>query len=103
MRLPRALLGYRATVEPYTGSGAHGDTFGVPVEIRCFVEWARRLVRDDDGNEIQTSGTVYAPLDVHAPAGSRVTIDGHTTTVIVARPRDGRGLPVPSHLELSLD
>lgn len=100
-----------ATVEPYEGSGAYGPIYGDPVEVPCWVSWARELVRDADGNEVVSSGQMLLPLhvgpytwdevegewessdveqwdeypehvDVEIPPESRVTVDGHTTTVI---------------------
>lgn len=104
--IPRWLLsqaGDDVTIEPYEGSGAYGDIYGPPVTVRAVVDASRRLVRNEAGTEVVSETTLYAPLSTVAPAGSRVTLaDGTRTTVITAKRRDGRRLPVPSHLEVVL-
>lgn len=97
------------TVEAYEGSGAYGPVFAVPVEVTpCVVEDTRRLVRvqtqDAAGTEQVSSTTVYCPPATAAPAGSRVTIPGRPPARVLAVSRiDAHGLPLPSHLELSLE
>lgn len=105
-RLPDWLLRHTVTVEPYTGPGAYGDTYGSPVSVRALVEQRRRLVRTVDGTEAVSGTTVYAQLDALAqvPARSRVTLPtGITSKVITASRYDGGGLPTPDHWEISLE
>lgn len=106
--IPASLLrrmGWDITVEPFAGSGAHGPTFGAPVAVRCLMDAKRRRVRDTEGDEVVSETTVRVRLDHvdHFPTGSRVTLpDGTTPTVITTARHDGRRMPVPSHLEVSL-
>lgn len=98
-----AQTGQDVQVEPYQGSGAYGDVFGLPVTVRAIVEASRRLVRDRDGQQVTSNTTLYCDLATAAPAGSRITLaDGRVSTVIQATPNDGGSLPVPSHLELAV-
>ncbi|TCB97580.1 hypothetical protein E0H26_11720 [Micromonospora zingiberis] len=95
-------------VEPYAGSGAYGDVYGEPVEVTpCIVEETRRLVRvqtqDAAGREQVSSTTVFAPLDTTCPAGSRVTWNGRTARVLAVSRVEAHGLPLPEHLEISLE
>ena len=98
-------LGHDITVEPYTGAGGAGPTYGPPVSVRALVDSSRRLVRDADGAEVTSETTLRLSL-AHAdafPVGSRVTLpDTSTAEVITTARHDGRRLPVPSHLEVSL-
>jgi hypothetical protein len=89
-------------VEPYTGNGAYGDTWGPAVPVVAFVDQARRLVRDKDGSQVVSESTVYAPLGTIAPPRSRVTFpDGTQTLVITAKTRDGFGQDaLPEHVEI---
>ncbi|HZM83828.1 MAG TPA: hypothetical protein VFC19_49550 [Candidatus Limnocylindrales bacterium] len=100
--IPTWLLRHPAIIEPYQGNSPSGPVYGLPVHIRCFAEDQRRLVRDDQGTEIISETTLYCPLSTVAPAESRVTVAGRVSTVIVARRRDGAGLPTPDHLEVSV-
>lgn len=100
--LPPFLLRHTAVIEPYQGAGPAGPVYGPPVTVKCFCDDQRRLVRNGDGTEVISSATVYCPLDTTAPAESRVTVNGKTSTVFTTYRRDGGGLPTPDHLEVVL-
>lgn len=106
--IPGALLrrmGWDITVEPYAGAGAHGPLYGDPVAVRALMDAGRRRVRDTEGDEVVSETTLRVRLTDadHFPTGSRVTLpDGTTPTVITTSRHDGRSLPAPSHLEVSL-
>jgi hypothetical protein len=97
------------SVEAYQGTGAYGDVYAAPVAVTpCVVEDTRRLVRvqtqDAAGAEQVSSTTVYAPLDAVAPPGSRVTLPSTRVARVLAASRvEAHGLPLPEHLELSLE
>lgn len=97
--------GWDVTVEPHLGNGPSGPVYGAPREVRALIDAERRLVRGADGSETTSETTLRVRLE-HAdlfPIGSRVTLpDGAAPTVITASRHDGRGLPVPSHLEVAL-
>lgn len=96
-------------IEAYEGSGAYGAIYADPAPADpCVVEDTRRLVRvqtqDAAGAEQVSSTTVYAPLATVAPAGSRVTLpSGRVARVLAVSRQDAQGLPLPEHLELSLE
>ncbi|TQN26094.1 hypothetical protein FHX37_4632 [Haloactinospora alba] len=98
-------MGSDVTVEPYQGEGPYGPTYADPVAVRAIVEGKRRMVRGDDGSEVTSETTLRVQLN-HAdsfPAGSRVTLpDGTQSSVITTSRHDGRTMPVPSHVEVSL-
>ncbi len=108
--IPGVLLRFVAVIEPYQGAGAHGPILGPPAApTPCFAEVARRLSVDRESRRVTASATVWLPLGVVCPAESMVTVlrrDGGLliarTRVLAATPRDGGGLPVPSHLEIAL-
>lgn len=104
MQVPLSLLPHSVTVEPYAGTGAYGDLYGPPKQVRCFVQDKRRMVRDATGARVVSESTLICRLDHvddFAP-GSKVTTNGRTATVITAYRQDGGRLPVPSHLEVAL-
>lgn len=102
--IPRFLLRHTVTVEPRTGSGAYGDTYGDAVPVRCFRDEKRRLVRSLDGNQVVSETTLYCRLthDTDFPADSRVTWDGRTSYVITAARHDDADLGAWQHLEVNL-
>lgn len=100
--LPPFLLRHTAVIEPYQGAGPTGPVYGPPVTVKCFCDDQRRLVRNGDGTEVISSATVYCDLATVAPAESRVTVNGKTSTVFTTYRRDGGGLPTPDHLEVVL-
>lgn len=102
MSIPPQLLVHTASVEPYEGSGAYGDAFGAPFDLPCYFEQKRQLVRDANGDETVSEGTLYADLGTDVPAGSRVTVNGYTSTVITVAILDDGGLTGLAHQEVSL-
>lgn len=108
--IPAMLLRFLAVIEPYQGAGAHGPILGpAGTPLPCFAEVRRSLTVDRESRRITATATVWLPLGTVCPAESMVTVlrrDGSPliarTRVLAASPRDGGGLPVPSHLELQL-
>lgn len=93
-------LSQPATVEDYLGSGAYGATFGPPREISCWIEEGRKVVRDNDGNEVLSDTTLICSPDVDVPVESKVSVGGRTSFVIAtATHRRPSG---PHHTEINL-
>lgn len=104
--IPGFLLRHTVAVEAYQGDSAYGEVYAAPVAVRCFLEQRTRTVRNPTGQEVVSSGTLYARLDEALAvclAESRVTLPGGATTLVIAAlPHDGGGLPTPDHLEVQL-
>lgn len=95
--------GQNVLVEPFIGEGPFGPEYGSEIVIRALVEHKRRLVRDAEGAEVISETTLRMQLTETCPAGSRVTLpDGRQSTVLTSAPIDGGTLPVPSHLQVTL-
>lgn len=104
MRPPRFLWQHKVTVEEYEGSGAYGDVYGPPVEVRCLLSEQTRLVKAADGSDTVSGASYIADLEHRPPLGSRVTLpDGRETTVISVDRPDGGTLPVPSNTQVYLE
>ena len=102
--IPAQLLVHTASVEPYTGTGAYGDQYGSAVDVPCYYEGRRQLVRDADGAEAVSEGTLFADLehgDTLSP-GSRVTVAGRRTWVLTVSTFDDGGLTGLDHIEVAL-
>jgi hypothetical protein len=95
--------GESIVVEAFLGAGSFGPTYAAAVTVRALVERKRRLVRNGEGDEVISETTVRARLGLVCPPQSRVALeDGTVSYVIASGPHDGHGLPVPSHLEVTL-
>lgn len=91
-------------VQAYAGAGPRGDQYDPPVaESPVYVDERRRLVRAPDGQQVTSSATVFARLDLLAPVGSLVTYGTRTSKVIARADGDGGGADTPDHCELSLE
>lgn len=100
--IPDFMFRHTAVVEPLTGEGAYGPVYGPPQTHPCLADDKRQLVRDATGMEIVSDTTVYFKPGVACPPGSRVTVNGRTSTAITSLTRDGGGLPTPDHVEVAL-
>ncbi|MFD0852355.1 hypothetical protein ACFQ07_08980 [Actinomadura adrarensis] len=94
-------------VEPFTGDGPFGPTYGPAADVQCFRDDKRRLVRASDKSEVISETTLYMRTTETCPAGSRVTLDAGTpaeriSTAITSAQRSGAGAPTPDHLEVTL-
>jgi hypothetical protein len=99
---------HEVKVERLTGTGAYGDKFAAGVTYLGFVEDKVQQVRDTNGNEVTSTGTVAFPTSVaDIPPGSRLTLRAGTASQRVARVitfarAEAGPLPTPNHLELTL-
>jgi hypothetical protein len=102
--VPGWMLRHRIKVEPYLGESAVGAVYGPAVDdVRAFVDEEIHEVRSSTGQQVVSSSMVICLLSVDVPPQSRVTLaDGRQTSVIIAKRRDGGGLPTPDHLEIHL-
>jgi len=84
------------TVQPYTGSGQKGPTFGAALSRPGLPQMPkRRLVRTSGGNEVLSSTAVAIPLSYRAdfPLHSKVALaDGRVSTVLTVDEGDTEGL-----------
>ncbi|CAL9607381.1 hypothetical protein SUDANB95_05517 [Actinosynnema sp. ALI-1.44] len=100
--IPAFLLRHSARIEPYEGEGGAGPIYGAPVDVECFREDARRLVRDRTGEQVVSETTLYCLPGIVAPPKSRVTLSGRTAFVILAKDRhSGTSAPI-DHVEVNL-
>ncbi len=102
MGLPARKRTHTITVEPFVGDGARGAVFGAPVQVSCRVDESQRLVRANTGEEVVSSSTVFCDLDTVIPAGSRVTVNGRSTTVLTVATFDTGGRSRLDHKEAAL-
>lgn len=100
--IPAFLLVHQVVARRYLGAGATGPTYAAGSTVACFVEDARRFVRDNTGRLVVSDTTLYhMPGDDQIPPESEVDVNGRTATVIVSRKRVS-GLGTPDHWEVSL-
>lgn len=92
------------SVETYLGTGTTGPKYAAPVTVACFINDARKLVRDSTGSEVVSETTIYAPLAAHAdfPVKARVTVNGRAAFVLCVYRRDSAGPAANFHTEVTL-
>lgn len=105
--IPGFLLRHKITVEPLLGDGPYGEQYGPPVEVPCWLDSKRRLVRNADGDEVVSETTAYCRMDRELlfPTDSRVTLPGPAETkvyVISTQRHDDAGLGAWQHLEVTM-
>ena len=95
---------HTVSVETKTGTGAYGDVYAAPVNVACWLEPKRRLVRNRDGQEILSSSFLSCPVTEASrfEPDSKVTHDGHTAYVIGVNTFTSGPLELPDHLEIDL-
>ena len=95
---------HTVSVETKTGTGAYGDVYADPVEVACWLEPKRRLVRNKDGQEVLSSSFLSCDVTLSPTftPDSKVTHDGHTAFVIGVNALTSGALELPDHLEIDL-
>lgn len=102
--VPTWLLRHTVLVEEYLGSGAYGDVYGPTTSVKCLVVDQIKMVRNGQGEEVQSSSS-YITLPGHTPAeGSRVTTNlGFRRTVVALTQVTAPGLPTPDNSQVFLN
>jgi len=112
MKIRRSTLKDRVTVRTRTGEGSYGDVFAEALDVPCYLDETRRLVRDASGQQAVSEATltlhpdsratlraephtpsVVDPLEVFTPE-SEVDLGGRLSRVITARRITMRGYVV---------
>lgn len=95
---------HTVTVTPDAGYGSHGPIPGTPVEVPCFIDDTRRLVRSTSGEQVVSETTLFCALE-HADllaVGTPVDLGYRTAEVIGQSRHTAPGLDLPEHLETHL-
>lgn len=95
---------HTVSVETKAGTGAYGDVYAAPVDVPCWLEPKRRLVRNKDGQEVLS--TSFLSCDIaHSSTftpDSKVSHGGTTAYVIGVNSLTSGALELPDHLEIDL-
>lgn len=99
-RFPKILLQHTLTVEPYLA----WNSYGPATTVRGLYEEKTSRRASQAGITYRVTRTFWCPDDVTAPDGSRVTLpSGARGFVVAAVLKGGTTMPLPDHLELSID
>jgi len=97
---------HAVTVRTLVATTGLGQTWGTPVDVTCWVDDKRRLVRGADASQVVSEATLYDVDQAHAAlytTGSEVTLpSGRVATVITVAARTSGGLDLPDHVEVAL-
>lgn len=100
-RVPSFLMRHTVTVLDYQGEGGVGPILGPPVEVKCWIDDKRRIVRNASGEQVVAESTFVAPPGTAVKAGDRVVINGRATEAIAVSVFDSRGLAAPDNVEVA--
>ncbi len=99
-RFPKILLQHQLVVEPYLG----WNSYGPATTVRGLYEEKTSRRASKAGITYRVTRTFFCPDNVNAPDGSRVTLpNGAKGFVVAAVAKGGTTMPLPDHLELSID
>lgn len=95
------------SVETASAGAGMGPSFASAVPVAGVqVDEARRLVRDESGQQVVSEASIYDETLAHATLftfGSRVTLPtGRVARVIAVKHHTALGLELPAHLEVIL-
>lgn len=95
------LYRHKVTVEPFTGEGGVGPTFGDPYKMRCRIRLERKVIRTTEGDEVVADATLICDPGENIPIQSRVTYSDRVYRVSEIVPGHGPHTAV-NHLEVRL-
>lgn len=88
------------SIEPFTGSGAAGPTYGSATPARASVQPDFKLIIDANGREVQATVLLILLPGAVCPAESRVTAGGKVYRALVSSPIPD--IARPTHQEVYL-
>jgi len=98
--LPAFLQPHTVSVSTRLGSTGAGDVFAAPRTVQCFADQKVRMVRNQVGDQVVSSTTLYTTADLSWFTPGSTTDRG---TVITAAPRDDGDLGGWEHVEVTLE
>jgi hypothetical protein len=97
------MLPQTASIEAYEGEGAYGPAYAEAVTVACYVEERGDYLRSRHEVTTLPHTLVFTQLEVHCPAGSRITLPSGVVATVSRVARRQFGPPTPDHLELRVD
>lgn len=88
MPIPTAALPTTASIEPYSGAGALGGTWGTATTVPARFRTKTRTLRSPQGNDVVASAELVVRPEHAATIQSRATVNGGTYTVVGVEPVD---------------
>lgn len=73
MKLPKAAQPHKVSIKEYEGDGAYGPIYSNPYEIKGYFQQERKVVKDQDGNEVISDAQFFTSEDIEPPTESIVT------------------------------
>lgn len=98
--LPAFLQPHTATVRTRQGSTGAGELFAELRTVRCFADQKVRMVRNQVGEQVVSSTTLYTTADLSWFTPGSITDRG---VVISAAPRNDGDLGGWAHVEVTLE
>lgn len=104
-QIPGFMMRHVVTVEPYVGTNAVGEVYGVGVDIKCMFVEKRKMVRNAQGEEVSSSCSYITLPEHRPPLNSRVTVKhtGDVRHVVSLDVNTWPGMSVPANSQAYLD
>jgi hypothetical protein len=103
-QIPRFMMRHRVVVEPFLGTNATGEVYGVKASVNCMFTEKVKMVRNAQGEEVSSSSSYITTPDHAPPENSRVLTPFGDVRKVVARDRaTWPGMSVPANSQIYLD
>lgn len=102
-QIPGFMMRHKVYIEPFLGTNAAGEVYGIRAEIRCHYAEKIQQVRNAQGEEV-TSSSSYITTPDHLPKeNSRVlTPTGVKAKVVAVENNTWPGMDVPANSKVYL-
>jgi hypothetical protein len=102
-QLPGFMMRHTVYLEPFIGTNAAGEVFGVKTPVKCHYAEKIQMVRNAQGEEVSSSSSYITTPD-HRPAeNSRVlTPTGVKAKVVAVENNTWPGMDVPANSKVYL-
>ena len=72
MKLPKAAQPHTVAIKEYEGDGAYGPIFSEPYEVQGYFQQERKVVKDQEGNEVVSDAQFFTSENIRPPTESLV-------------------------------
>ena len=100
MKLPKAAQPHTVSIKEYEGDGAYGPIYSDPYEVQGYFQQERKVVKDQDGNEVVSDAQFFTSEDIEPPTESIATFNGIEHEVIEYSPKVNALTGQNSHTEV---
>lgn len=104
-QIPGFVMRHEVEVEPFLGTNAAGEVYGVKTKVKCHFVEQTKMVRNAQGEEVSSTASYVAVPTHRPPENSRVTASSGRTPgkVVAIVVNTWPGMSVPANTQVFLD